>query len=410
MASTASCSPCHRGRPLQTTSIRRASCTGTSRFMSASRTFLATRAPASRHTPARARSRGMAREARTPAVAHAVRWSPSTSSGLRQAQARVASGSGRRNWKCALGSVTSSCVGRNIRAREECGPACDSSSAREAGDRFEKAISNRARHRRGQHVAAIHGDGHMGHRVWRPRREAASPPPRCLRACRQARLPNTQLCTLAPKATRRLAAPVAAPGALSRRTGSASHQDAQCAAWRSVRAQRKPRPPKRAARRCQQQRVVRLAEEPGKARRNVVLGSVKGRFCRGQNAEEVIGAQGSAVAQQKPCRLKILDCGDGLQQTIVGLPFQRELALDKRVRPERRAQDIEALLVTGQCPAPDPNWFTPAGWRSRMSAGSAPAAFQIRVLARFSCTRAWVHSAPSTAAYSSLTRSGDATM
>ena len=65
VASTASCSPCHRGSPLQTTSIRRASCMGTSRFMSASRTFLATRAPASRHTPARTRSRGMAREART---------------------------------------------------------------------------------------------------------------------------------------------------------------------------------------------------------------------------------------------------------------------------------------------------------------------------------------------------------
>ena len=39
----------------------------------------------------------------------------------RQAQPRRR----RRSRKCALGSVTSSCVGRTVRAREECGPACD---------------------------------------------------------------------------------------------------------------------------------------------------------------------------------------------------------------------------------------------------------------------------------------------
>ena len=66
--------------------------------------------------------------------------------------------------------------------------------------------------------------------------------------------------------------------------------------------------------------------------------------------------QRSNAAEAMP--LEGLECGDGLQQTIVGLPFQRELALD--IRPERRARDIEALLVTGQCPAPDPNWFTRA--------------------------------------------------
>ena len=142
--------------------------------------------------------------------------------------------------------------------------------------------------------------------------------------------------------------------------------------------------------RCQQralrQRVVRLAEEPGKARRNsgVVLGGVNGRFCRGQNAEEVVGARGNAVAQQKPCRLKALDCGDGLQQTIVGLPFQRELALDKRVRPERRAQDIEALLVTGRQQVPRLLRSKYASWHGLAARASA--------------------------AYSSLTRSGDATM
>ena len=70
------------------------------------------------------------------------------SSGRRQAQARGASGSGRRSRRrrrtrtCALGSVTSSCVGRTVRAREECGPACVSSSGRAAGERLEKNVSN----------------------------------------------------------------------------------------------------------------------------------------------------------------------------------------------------------------------------------------------------------------------------
>ena len=44
------CDPCHEGRPLATTSMRRASATGTSMFMSATRTFRETRAPASRRT------------------------------------------------------------------------------------------------------------------------------------------------------------------------------------------------------------------------------------------------------------------------------------------------------------------------------------------------------------------------
>ena len=58
VASSASCEPCQRGRPLATTSMRRSSETGTSRFMSASRTWRATLAPASRHTRATACSRG----------------------------------------------------------------------------------------------------------------------------------------------------------------------------------------------------------------------------------------------------------------------------------------------------------------------------------------------------------------
>ena len=76
VASTATCEPCQSGSPLQTTSMRRASWTGTWRFMAASLTFRPTRAPASWQTRAMARSRGKAREARTPDVAQAARWSP----------------------------------------------------------------------------------------------------------------------------------------------------------------------------------------------------------------------------------------------------------------------------------------------------------------------------------------------
>ena len=97
VASMASCAPCRRGSPLQTTSMRRASWMGTSRFMSASRTFCATCAPASLHTLANARSRGMAREARTPAVTHAARWSPKASKCRRHVQARGARGRGKRS-------------------------------------------------------------------------------------------------------------------------------------------------------------------------------------------------------------------------------------------------------------------------------------------------------------------------
>ena len=41
----------------------------------------------------------------------------------------------RSTRNCALGMTTSSCVGSTLQAREECGPACDSSSARDAGDK-----------------------------------------------------------------------------------------------------------------------------------------------------------------------------------------------------------------------------------------------------------------------------------
>ena len=73
VASTASCAPCHKLRQLHTISIRRASWTGTSRFMADKATLRPTRAPASWQTRATARSRGSARDARTPKLEQAAR-------------------------------------------------------------------------------------------------------------------------------------------------------------------------------------------------------------------------------------------------------------------------------------------------------------------------------------------------
>ena len=64
VVSTAACAPCQSGRPLASTSMRRASSAGTSTFMSRSRTLEATRAPASRHTRAAAHSSGAPRAPR----------------------------------------------------------------------------------------------------------------------------------------------------------------------------------------------------------------------------------------------------------------------------------------------------------------------------------------------------------
>ena len=143
VASTACCEPCHKASPLATTSMRRSSETGT-----AKRTLWATRAPASWHTRATALSRGSARDASTPDVAHAALWSPSGSRWPRQAHVRGATGSGSRSprssktRKCAEGTVTSPDVGKTVRVRAACGPACDSSSARDAESRSERCVSS----------------------------------------------------------------------------------------------------------------------------------------------------------------------------------------------------------------------------------------------------------------------------
>ena len=119
VASTASCAPCQSGRPLQTTSMRRASWTGTSMFMAASATLRPIRAPASWQTQVMARSRRKAREASTPDVEHAARWSPDASSAPRQEQLRGRMRRRRRSRtrKCESGMATSSDVGSTVKAR-----------------------------------------------------------------------------------------------------------------------------------------------------------------------------------------------------------------------------------------------------------------------------------------------------
>ena len=87
VVSTASCAPLGRGNPCAITSIHRLS----SRFVletfrSDTKTFVATRAPASLQTLAAARSSGPARLLRAPDVAHAARWSPRESRERRHRQ------------------------------------------------------------------------------------------------------------------------------------------------------------------------------------------------------------------------------------------------------------------------------------------------------------------------------------
>ena len=179
VASSASCAPCQSGRPWATTSMHRASLTGTSMFMSATRTLRATCAPPSRQTRATACSSGKARDAKTPDVAHAERWSPSGSRRPRQRQTR-GRGSGRRRrhskstWRCSGGRATAADVGRAVRARPAWGPACESSRARGRGVEVRKVCLERAHHKRPQQLAASHAGGcrragGAAHSAW-PRR------------------------------------------------------------------------------------------------------------------------------------------------------------------------------------------------------------------------------------------------
>ena len=219
------------------TSMRRASATGTSTRMSASRTLRATLAPASRQTRATACSSGRARVGRTPEVAQAARWSPRGSSCPRQLHLRGASGRGSRKRRSrstrnkALGRVTSSRVGVTSKARAAKGPAWDSSSAREAGVRSERCISyarlsqawaaSRCQPLKGQRsrgtVLSGRGAGLAG--------QSGASKPQSQRCCRARIAAVAQGRTPSPRSARSRRS--AAAGARAWTTGRVSHQDAQ---------------------------------------------------------------------------------------------------------------------------------------------------------------------------------------
>ena len=89
VASIACWEPCQSGRPLATTSTRRSSETGTSMFMSARRTFRATRAPASWHGPLKGQSAGSQHArvcTRSPVVTKRVEATPTSACAWRDRQ------------------------------------------------------------------------------------------------------------------------------------------------------------------------------------------------------------------------------------------------------------------------------------------------------------------------------------
>ena len=124
VASTANCAPCQSGSP------------------SARRTPRATCAPASWQTRATARSNGGARGQawmlhRPSGGRRAHRGA--RGSGMPEAQAAGAGASGARGGHKML---TSGLVGSTVRACEAYGPACDSSSARDAKSTLAESISS----------------------------------------------------------------------------------------------------------------------------------------------------------------------------------------------------------------------------------------------------------------------------
>ena len=52
---------------------------------------------------------------------------------------------------------------------------------------------------------------------------------------------------------------------------------------------------------------------------------------RREDSKQAIGPRRSAVTQQQPRRLQVVNAGDGLQQTIVGLALESQLAFDVRI-------------------------------------------------------------------------------
>ena len=95
--SMANCAPPWRGRPSATTTSRRPSrFSWFARSMSRTKTFVRTRAPASRQTRAATDSNAHPRRPNTPAVAHAARWWPWASRGRPHRQLRTLRGRGKR--------------------------------------------------------------------------------------------------------------------------------------------------------------------------------------------------------------------------------------------------------------------------------------------------------------------------
>ena len=134
----ASCAPCQSSRPLQTTSMCRALWTGTSMLVAESTTLRLTRAPASWQTRAMARSRGRAREASTPDVeqaarclhTHQVRRGRGSCAGREEGVGAGAAGARHASAKRERQHLRRC---RTVSARADCGPACESSRARDAG-------------------------------------------------------------------------------------------------------------------------------------------------------------------------------------------------------------------------------------------------------------------------------------
>ena len=142
MVSTASWAPWKSGNPFAMTSMRRLSTRSTEgRFRSVSKVFVVTRAPASRHILAAARSRGQPRLRRAPDRGQAARWSPRGSRTRRHRQWRSVSGSGRRRRlrsrtrKRWLGYLGSGAYGMVVKVRLPNGPDWEAIMAWLAGSR-----------------------------------------------------------------------------------------------------------------------------------------------------------------------------------------------------------------------------------------------------------------------------------
>ena len=155
----------------------------------------------------------------------------------RQLHVRGTSGRGRRRRRrstmrnCAFGMDAASCVGATVMARAECGPACDSSSARDARGRSERCVSQaRLQPRAGRTAEASRRKGAEGIA--------------CL--IRSGRRGQGHM-ALQGKSSRS-----AATGARAWITGSASHQEAMGSlAGSNCGAQTKPPKPQGQLRRAQ---------------------------------------------------------------------------------------------------------------------------------------------------------------